>query len=107
MSILRTADTFPIVASLPPKNSYFFIFASPVRRLHVRESRTVLDSGFYDCGIHIPGTGFQYLSVELGFWNPVVSGIPDSLSCIPVSKTQDSTSKANDDSATTLNGDEI
>ena len=71
----------------------------------MRESRTVLDSGFYDCGIHIPNTGFQYLSVELGFWNPVVSGIPDSLSCIPVA--QDSTGMANDDSATTLNGDEI
>ena len=26
----------------------------------------------------IPGTGFLPLSVELGFWIPVVSGIPDS-----------------------------
>ena len=70
------------------KIAIFFIFASAVRRLHVRESSTVLDSGFHDCRIRIPGTGFQYLSVELGFWIPVVSGIPDSLSCIPVSKTQ-------------------
>ena len=38
---------------------------------HVRESKTVLDSGF------------QYMSVERGFWIPVVSGIPNSLSCIP------------------------
>jgi len=44
---------------------------------HVREFRTVLDSGF------------QYLSVELGFWIPIVSGIPDSFSCILDSKPQD------------------
>ena len=28
-------------------------------------------------------SGFQYMSVERGFWIPVVSGIPNSLSCIP------------------------
>ena len=35
------------------------------------------------------------LSVKLGFWIPIVSGIPDSLSCIPDAKDQisDSTSK--------------
>ena len=32
-------------------------------------------------GFRIPGTEFQYLSVELGFWIPVVTGIPNSLSC--------------------------
>ena len=42
------------------------------------------------CGFQIPGTGFQYLSVELGFWIAMISGIPDSLSCIPDSITQDS-----------------
>ena len=31
-----------------------------------------------------------WISVELGFWIPVVSGILDSLSCIPDSKAQDS-----------------
>ena len=41
-------------------------------------------------GFRIPDTGFQYLSVELGFRIPFVSGIPDSFSCIPDSKTQDS-----------------
>ena len=43
------------------------------------------------CGFRIPGTGFQFLSLELIFWTPtaIVSGIPDSLSCIPDSKTQD------------------
>ena len=42
------------------------------------------------CGFWIPGTGFQSLQVELGFWILIVSGIPDCLSCIPYSKTQDS-----------------
>ena len=41
-------------------------------------------------GFRIPGSWFQYLSLELGFWIPVVSGILDSLSCIPDSKDQDS-----------------
>ena len=35
------------------------------------------------CGFGIPGTGFQYLSVRRTW-------IPNSLSCIPDSKTQDS-----------------
>ena len=45
-----------------------------------------MDSGF-------PGTGFQYLSVNMdsvGFWIAIVRRIPDSLSCIPDSKDQDS-----------------
>ena len=50
---------------------------------HVRESKTVLDSRF-----HAVDSGFQTLAVDLTFWIPIVSGIPDSLSCIP-----DSTSK--------------
>ena len=37
----------------------------------------------------MPGTGFQSLSVEIGFWIPPVSGIPYSLSSIPDSKAQD------------------
>ena len=41
-------------------------------------------------GLWIPGIGFQYLSVEFGFWIPIVSGIPDSLSCIPDFNAQDS-----------------
>ena len=40
-------------------------------------------------GFRIPGTGFQSLSVELGFWIPIAGGIPDSLSCIPDSRAQD------------------
>ena len=57
---------------------------------HVIESNIVLDSGF-----RIPGNWLQCLSVELGFWIPIVSGIPYSLHCIPDSKAQisDSTSK--------------
>ena len=42
------------------------------------------------CVFRIPGAGFQSLSVERGFWTPIVSGIPVSLSCIPDSKAQDS-----------------
>ena len=41
-------------------------------------------------GFRIPCTGFQSLSVEVGLWIPIVSGISDSLSCILDSKTQDS-----------------
>ena len=41
-------------------------------------------------GFQIPGSGFQSLSVELGFRIPIASGIQDSLSCIPDSKAQDS-----------------
>ena len=41
-------------------------------------------------GFQIPGTGFQSLSVELGFVVPIFAGIPDSLSCIPDSKAQNS-----------------
>ena len=59
-------------------------------------SITVLDSGLH-AGFRIPGTGFQSLPVEprendlvhslwveLGFWIPVVCGIPDSLSFIDI-----------------------
>ena len=41
-------------------------------------------------GFRIPGTGFQSLSVELGFWIPIASGVADSLSCIPDAKARDS-----------------
>ena len=57
---------------------------------HVRESKTLLDSGF-----HAVDSGFQLLdsrsfSVELWFRIRIVSGIPDSYTCIPDSKAQDS-----------------
>ena len=39
-------------------------------------------------GFRISGTEFQSFSVEIGFRNPIVSGIPNSLSFFP-----DSTSK--------------
>ena len=46
-------------------------------------------------GFHAVDSRFQVLdpgsfSVELGFLIPIVSGMPDSLSCIPDSKDQDS-----------------
>ena len=42
-----------------------------------------MDSGFQ------VSTGFQFLSLELEFRIPIVSGIPDSLSSILYSKAQD------------------
>ena len=45
--------------------------------------KTALDCGFHAMDSRFPGTGFQSLSVELGFRIAIVSGIPDSLSCIP------------------------
>ena len=51
-----------------------------------------------DFNILIPDSGYwnpDSLPVELGFWIPIVSGIPDSLCCIPDSKPRisDSISK--------------
>ena len=40
-------------------------------------------------GFRIPGTGFQSLSLELGFWILIVSRIPNSLNCVPDFRTQD------------------
>ena len=40
-------------------------------------------------GFRIPGTGFQSLSMEHGFWIQIVNGIPDSVSCIPGSIARD------------------
>ena len=58
--------------------------------IYVKEFKTVLDSRFHPW-IADSMTGFRILSsVELGFWIPIVSGIPESLSCIPDSKAQDS-----------------
>ena len=42
-----------------------------------------LDSGLQSLvGFRIPGTESQSLSGELGFWIPIGSWIPDSLSCV-------------------------
>ena len=62
-----------------------------IRSPHARESKTVLDSGF-----HAVDSGFQVLDSRFfcqwnfGFLIPIVSGIPDSLSCIPDFKAQNS-----------------
>ena len=54
---------------------------------HVTESKTGLDSGF-----HALNSGFPVLDsrplVKFGFWIPIFSRVPDSLSCIPDSKAQ-------------------
>ena len=67
---------------------------------HVRESKTVLDSGFHavdsrfqvlDSGLFvrrtwIPDSGFRIPDSE--FRIPISNGIPDSLSCIPYSTSK-------------------
>ena len=57
---------------------------------HVRESKTVLDSGFraVDSGVQLLDS--RSFSVELGFRIPIVSGILDFYGCIPDSQAQDS-----------------
>ena len=50
----------------------------------IQQSTTVLDSGY-----HAVDSGFKSLSVELGYWILMVSGILDFLNCIPDSKAQD------------------
>ena len=59
------------------------------RPMHVRESITPC-KGIPRRGFWISGTVFQSFLEELGFWIPILSGIPDSLSCITYSKTQNS-----------------
>ena len=59
------------------------------RPMHVRESITPC-KGIPRRGFRVSGTVFQSFLVELGFRIPILSGIPDSLSCIPDSKTQNS-----------------
>ena len=83
--------------SIPFVRSHFFILCSIISVLvDVQcfvQCKGIRDNlGFWipRCGLRIPGTGFQSLSVELGFWIPIIGAIPDSLSCIPDSKTQDS-----------------
>ena len=49
-----------------------------------------MDCEFYTVGLQIPRIEFQSFSVELGFWIPIVSRVPDSLNPIPDSIAQDS-----------------
>ena len=59
---------------------------------HVRQSKVVLDSGSnaLDSKFHVLDSRSVSLSVVLGFRIQMISGIPDSLSSIRDSKTQDS-----------------
>ena len=60
-----------------------------------------MDSGFQSLeGFRIPGTGFQYLSVEVGFGISIVSGIriPQAVFRIPKPRILDSISKIFPDS---------
>ena len=57
-----------------------------------RESKTVLDSVFHavDSGFQLLDPSLSQWNLESGFQSLVGFGIPDSLSCIPDSKVQDS-----------------
>ena len=57
---------------------------------YVRGSKTILNPGFHavDSGFQLLDSSLWSLPVELGFWIPIVCGIPDSLSCIPDYKAQ-------------------
>ena len=63
INVLLTLHQFPVIALLR-----LHLFISDKRSSH---------TGFW-----IPGAGFQSLSVELGFWIPIFSRIPDSTSKI-------------------------
>ena len=52
----------------------------------ILDSNRLCDSGFHTVNSGFRVTGFQSLSMELGFWIPIDCVIPDSLSCILDSK---------------------
>ena len=54
---------------------------------HVRESKTVLN-WILDSTLWIPDSRYWIRAEEVGFQILIVSRIPDSLSCIPVSTSQ-------------------
>ena len=54
------------------------------------DRKAALDSKFHAVNAVFQVLDSGSLSVKLGVWNPIVNGIPDSLSFIPNSKAQDS-----------------
>ena len=69
-----------------PCDAYLTDVIAPCKGIQDSLDSVYSTPGIPDSTYWIPRT----LSVELGFWNPKVSGIPDSLSCIPDSTAQDS-----------------
>ena len=63
---------------------------SITRPPRVRESKIVLDSGFHAMDSGFPGTGFRFFFRGTWIPGPIVSGILESLTCIPYSKVPDS-----------------
>ena len=57
-----------------------------VKRTWILDSSRLWDSGFHIVNSGFQVTGFQSLSMELGFWIPIDCVIPDSLSSILDSK---------------------
>ena len=65
-----------------------FEFGFTSRPMHVRECKTVLDSGFHAVDFRIPVQDSSFFLLELGFRIPIVYGIPDSLSWNPYSTSE-------------------
>ena len=59
--------------------------------MDIDQCKGIQDMLGFSIAFRSPGAAFQSFSVDwLGFWILIVSGIPDSLSCILDSKAQDS-----------------
>ena len=65
-----------MVARLLRTHKHCFVKKSISLPPYARESKTFLDPGFQLLDFSL------WMSVERGFWIAIVSGIPDSLSCI-------------------------
>ena len=75
-----------LIASRRRNECQWTIFVS----LHARESKTVLDSGSSPWIPDWKNWISDSLFVELVFWIQMVSGTPDSFSCVPDSVAKDS-----------------
>ena len=61
---------------------------------HVSTSKTVLDSGFHVVSFRFQVLDSGFFVSELGFWNQIVSGIPDSLTVLRIPKPRIPTPQA-------------
>ena len=63
---------------------------SITRPPRVRESKIVMGSGFHAMDSGFSGTGFRFFVRGTWIPDPIVSGVLESLNCIPYSKAPDS-----------------
>ena len=87
---LKAVSRWPDLKKYDDTDKRFALFmpASILNSTHVRQSKTVLGSAF-----HAMDSGYFQKIDSRGTWRlhwiPILSRIPDSLSCIPDSKVQD------------------